>query len=210
MRKLVSLAGIAGVLVVAACNSKNAVMSDELKKDLEVASASNAINLAASQQAPGSQVVSAIERTTPPAPRRIANSQRVVKHRAAPKGIPAPVEVQTADVSTEVEAQPVEVAPAPVDPATLPSPRPQPVASTGGGGDMPQGRSGGGIGSVLGGIFSVVIRGGGVDGDQCDPRTDGRGRGPISINNRIPVIGTFPGSGRIGGGGMSRGGRTRF
>ena len=210
MRKLVGLAGIAGVLLVAACNSKNAVMSDELKKDLEVASTSNAINLAASQRAPGSQVVSAIERTTPPAPRRIASSQRVVKHTAAPRGIAAPVQVQKADVSTEVETQPVEVAPAPVDPAPLPSPRPQPVASTGGGGDMPQGRSGGGIGSVLGGIFSVVIRGGGVDGDQCDPRTDGRGRVPTSINNRIPVIGTFPGSGRIGGGGMPRGGRTRF
>lgn len=207
VRKLVSLAGIAGVLLIAACNSKNAVMSDELKKDLEVASTSNAINLA-SQQAPGSQVVSAIERTTPPAPKRIANSQRVAKHKAAPRGIPAPVEVQKADVSTEVEAQPVEVAPAPVDPAPLPSPRPQPVASTGGGGDMPQGRAGGGIGSVLGGIFTVVIRGGGVDGDNCDPRTEGgRGRVPISINNRFPVIGTFPGSGRVGGGGMPRGGR---
>jgi len=209
VRKLVSLAGIAGVLLVAACNSKNAVMSDELKKDLEVASTSNAINLA-TQQTPGSQVVSAIERTTPPAPRRIASSQRVAKHTAAPRGVPAPVQVQKADVSTELETQPIEVAPAPVDPAPLPSPRPQPVASTGGGGDMTQGRSGGGIGSVLGGIFSVVIRGGGVDGDNCDPRTDGRGRTPISINNRIPVIGTFPGSGRIGGGGMPRGGRTRF
>ncbi|MEO7368971.1 MAG: hypothetical protein ABIZ36_13515 [Gemmatimonadaceae bacterium] len=209
MRKIVSLAGIAGVLLVAACNSKNAVMSDELKKDLEVASSSNAINLA-SQQAPGSQVVSAIERTTPPAPKSIANSQRVAKHKAAPRGIPAPVEVQKADVSSEVEAQPVEVAPTPVDPATLPSPRPQPVASTTGGG-RDEGRGGGsGIGSVLGGIFSVVIRGGGVDGDQCDPRTDGRGRAPISINSRIPVIGTFPGSGRVGGGGMPRGGRTRF
>ena len=37
VRKIVSVTAIAGVLVVAACNSKNAVMSDELKKDLEVA-----------------------------------------------------------------------------------------------------------------------------------------------------------------------------
>ena len=207
VRKLVSLAGIAGALFVVACNSKNAVMSDELKKDLEVASTSNAINLA-SQQSPGTQVVSAIERTTPPAPRQIAPSQRVAKHRAAPRGIPAPVEVQKADVSTEVEPQPVEVAPTPVEPAPLPSPRPQPVASNGGGRD--QGRVGGSnIGSILGGIFTVVIRGGGVDGDQCDPRTDGRRGGNTSVNNRIPVIGTFPGSGRIGGG-FPGGGRTRF
>lgn len=209
MRKIVSLAGIAGALLVAACSSKTGVMSDELKKDLESASTSNAINLATSQQAPGNQVVSAIERTTPPAPRQIAPSQRVVRHHAAPKGPPAAVEVQRADVSPAVEPQPVEVAPAPVDPAPLPSPRPRPIASSGGGND--EGRaSGGGIGSILGGIFTVVIRGGGVDGDQCDPRTDGRRRGPMSVNNRIPVIGTFPGSGRIGGGGFPGGGRTRF
>ena len=201
MRKLVSIAGIAGVLVAAACSSsKDAAMSDELKKDLDAASTSNSINLATSQ-APANQVVSAIERTTPPAPRKIASSQRVAKHTAAPKGVRAPVEVQKADVSTEVEAQPVEVAPAPVDPAPLPSPRPQPVASTTGGGDR-VGRGGGSnIGSILGGIFTVVIRGGGVDGDQCDPRTDGRGGGNTAINNRMPVIGTFPGSGRVGGGG---------
>jgi hypothetical protein len=54
-------------------------------------------------------------------------------------------------------------------------------------------------GSVLGGIISIVLRGGGVDGDNCDPRTEGRrgGRYPGSINSRIPGgIGTFPGSGR--------------
>ncbi len=218
MRKFVSLAGIASALVVAACSSKSAVMSDELKKDLEVASSSNAINLATSQQAPGSQVVSAIERATPPAPRHIAQSQRVVKHRAAPKAPPAAVEVQQADVSPAVEPQPVEVAPAPVDPVPIASPRPRPIATQGGGNDT--GRAGGGgIGSVLGGIFTVVIRGGGVDGDECDPRPDGRTRGGISVNNRIPVIGTFPGSGRIGGGfpgggriggGFPGGGRGRF
>ncbi len=210
MRKLVSLAGFAGALVVAACSSKSVVMSDELKKDLEVASTSNAINLATSQPAPGSQVVSAIERTTPPVPRQIAPSQRTVKHRAAPKAPPAPVEVQQADVSSAVEPQPVEVTPTPVDnPAPLPSPRPRPIATNGGG--AAEGRGGGSnIGNILGGIFTVVIRGGGIDGDECDPRTDGRTRrGGTSINNRIPVIGTFPGSGRIGGG-FPGGGRTRF
>ena len=193
MRKFVSLAGIAGALVVAACSGKSAVMSDELKKDLEVASTSNAINLATSQQTPGSQVVSAIERTTPPAPRQIAPSQRTVKHHAAPKAPPAPV----------------EVTPTPVDnPAPLPSPRPRPIATNGGG--AAEGRGGGSnIGNILGGIFTVVIRGGGVDGDECDPRTDGRRGGGTSINNRIPVIGTFPGSGRVGGG-FPGGGRTRF
>jgi hypothetical protein len=214
VRRIVGLAGIAGALIVAGCNSKNAVMSDELKKDLDVASTSNAINLATSQQTAGSQVVSAIERTTPPAPRQIAPSQRVAKHHAAPRGVPAPVQVQKADVSPAVEPQPVEVAPTPAEePAPLPSPRPQPVASNGGG--SAEGRGGGSnIGSILGGIFTVVIRGGGVDGDNCDPRTEGRPGGHTSVNNRIPVIGTFPGSGRIGGGfpggGYPGGGRRHF
>ena len=204
MRKIVSIAAIAGVFVAAACSSKDAVMSDELKKDLDAASASNSINLATSQT-PANQVVSAIERTTPPAPRKIASSQRVAKHTAAPRGVRAPVEVQKADVSEEVAEQPTEVAPAPLDPAPLPSPRPQPVSSTVGGGDR-EGRSGGSnIGSILGGIFTVVVRGGGVDGDACDPRTDGRRPNPVNtaINNRLPVgVGTFPGSGRIGGASM--------
>jgi len=207
VRKIVSIAGIAGVLLVAACNSRDAVMSDELKKDLDAASTSNSINLATSQT-PANQVVSAIERTTPPAPRKIASSQRVAKHTAAPRGVRAPVEVQQAEVSPEVAPEPVEVAPAPVDPAPLPSPRPQPVASTTGGGGDRGGRDGGSIGSILGGIFTVVIRGGGVDGDACDPRTDGRHGGNTAINNRFPVgVGTFPGSGRVGGGNYPTTGR---
>jgi hypothetical protein len=198
VRKFVSLAGIAGALVVAACSSKSATMSDELKKDLATAStSSNAINLG-TPQTPGTQVVSAIERTTPPAPRRIAPSQRVAKHKAAPRGIPAPVEVQQADVSPVVEPQPEEVRPTPADPAPLPSPRPQPVATNTGSGRAEGNGGGSGIGSILGGIFTVVIRGGGVDGDNCDPRTEGRGH--TAVNNRIPIgIGTFPG-GRMGGG----------
>jgi hypothetical protein len=208
VRKFVSLAGIAGALVLAACSSKNAVMSDELKKDLATAATpSDAINLG-TPQTPGTQVVSAIERTTPPAPRQIAQSQRVVKHKAAPRGIPAPVEVQRADVSPVVEPQPEEIRPTPVDPDPIPTPRPQPVATNTGSGRAEGNGGGSGIGSILGGIFTVVIRGGGVDGDNCDPRTEGRG-GHTAVNNRLPFpTGTFPGSGRIGGG--YPGGRRRF
>lgn len=183
-------------------------MNADLKKDLEMASRSDAISLPTSQ--PAAQVVSAIERTTPPAPRRMAPSQRVAKHRAAPRGTPAPVEVEQADVSEDVQQTLVEPSPAPVEVAPLPSPRPRPVASSGAGsGDGSIGRGRGDQGIGIGTIIGVILRGGVVDGDQCDPRTDGR-RGGIhtAVNNRIPVIGTFPGSGRIGGG-LPRG-RTRF
>ncbi|HEX2723234.1 MAG TPA: hypothetical protein VHM24_09970 [Gemmatimonadaceae bacterium] len=212
------LVAAAGVLVLAACGGKDAAMNADLKKDLELASTASAITLPKSE--PAAQVVSAIERTQPPA-RRVAQSQRAPKHRAAPRARPAPVEAENSELSTEVEPQPVEPSPAPLQTAPLPSQRPQPVASSGGGsGDGRIGTGRGDIGAGIGTIIGVVLRGGGVDGDECDPRTDGRrgNGGTISINNRIPVIGTFPGSGRIGTaatvGGMilggRAGGRTRF
>jgi len=190
------LIGTAG-LIAAACSGKDKAMSDDLRKDLDMASSTDGLALATSG-AKGNQVVSAIERTNPPAPRQVAQSQRITRHKPAPKAPPAPVEVQRASVSDEVAPQPVEVAPAPTEQVSV-SPRPRPVDMPNGSG-MPEGNGGGmSTGRVLGGIISVVLRGGGVDGDQCDPRTDGqRGRYPGSINARIPVIrGTFPGSGRI-------------
>jgi hypothetical protein len=198
MKTRLVLIGAAG-LIVAACSGKSKTMSDDLKKDLDLASSSDGITLAGTA-AKGSQVVSAIERTTPPAPKRVAQSQRVVKHKPAPITPPAPVEAQSANVSEEVEPQPVVMAPAPTESEPAASPRPHPVEMPSGSG-VQVGRGGGSnTGAVLGGIISVVLRGGGVDGDECDPRTDGRrGRVPMSINSRIPVIrGTFPGSGRIG------------
>ena len=218
MRTFVRVAGLSGALAVAACSGNNKV-SDDFTRDLERASAASEIALPAAQ--PATQVVSSIERTNPPAPRRVAQSQRVAKHKPAPTREPAPVEVEQADVSTEVETAPVEPSPAPVAEAPLPSPRPRPVATTGGGagdGQIGSGRGNTGIG--IGTVIGVVLRGGVVDGDDCDPRSEGRGRGrgaTIAVNNRIPIIGTFPGSGRIAGGAMNIpisnspiGGRRRF
>lgn len=209
MRTFVRVAGAAGALALAACSGKDKI-NDDFRKDLARASTASEITLPSSQTA--TQVVSSIERTAPPAPRRVAQSQRVAKHKPAPTREPAPVEVEQADVSTDVESAPVEPSPAPVAEAPLPSPRPRPVASAGGGAGEGQVGSGrGDIGSGIGTIIGVVLRGGVVDGDDCDPRSDGRHRGGISINNRIPVIGTFPGSGRLGGViNTTIGGRRRF
>jgi hypothetical protein len=197
MRTIVRVAGVAGALALAACGGKEKV-SDDFMKDLERASTASEIALPAAQ--PAIQVVSPIERTTPPAPRRVAQSQRVAKHKPAPTRTPAPVEVEQADVSTEVESAPVEPSPVPVAEAPAPSPRPRPVATTGGGAGDGIGGTGRGTGGIgIGDVISVVLRGGVVDGDDCDPRSDRRPRGGIAVNNRIPVIGTFPGSGRLGG-----------
>lgn len=208
MRTIVKLAYAAGALLMAGCSRGDTAMNDELRKDLDRAWASDAINLAGSDQNNPQRVVSAIERTALPAPRKVAPSQRVARYRPARRN-PAPVEVAQADVAEEPETAPVEVSPAPVEPApaataSLPSPRPRPVSGPDdGGGDI----GGGGIdrGRVMGGIITVVLRGGGVDGDNCDEHMQGGRRGRagriggamIAINNRIPIQGTFPGRTRF-------------
>ena len=202
MRTIIRLSGIGAVLALAACGGNDVAMSDDFRKDLELAASTSPITLASAQTGP--QVVSAIERTAP-APRRVTSSQRVARHVPAPRSTPAPVEVEEADVIEEIEEAPVDISETPVEVASLPSPRPQPVASTGigsGNGDIGTSRRGGiGAGEILAGagIIAVVLRGGHGGIDDCDPRVDGR-RGRMAVNNRMPpVIGTFPGSGRIQG-----------
>ena len=191
---------IAGAALLAACSQdKNSAMNADLKKDLEIASSSDGIALA--NAGSGTQVVSAIEQTAPPA-RQKAPSTRVRHHTAAPKSPPRVVQTEAPATVSAVEEQ--SVATSPASDATPVSPRPQPVAvsypsgSSSGGGD---GRvsTGSGAGAILGTILGAVIRGGTVgDGDSCDPRTDGRRpRSGISINSRMP----FPVPGRIGGAG---------
>jgi hypothetical protein len=186
---------IAGAALLAACSkSSNSAMDPDLKKDLEVASSSDGITL--SNVGSGTEVVSAIEQTAPPA-RQKAPSTRVRHHVAAPKSPPRVVEAKAPATVTQNEEQSVAMNPAD-DPAPV-SPRPRPVAVSypsgpSSGGDDGRVSSGPGAGAILGTILGAVIRGGVVgDGDHCDPRTDGRrpSRGGILINSRIP--------GRIGG-----------
>ena len=205
MRKTYLLLAGAGAVLLAACSgSEKTAMNDDLKKDLELASSNDGITLANSTGNASTQVVSAIERTTPPA-RQQTPSTRVRHHRAAPKA--PPQVVKTEAPATVAESEPQSVAPEPVanDPTPV-SPRPQPVAvsypsGSSSGGDDGRVSTGSTAGAILGTILGAVIRGGVVgDGDQCDPRTDGRrARGGILINNRLPGRG---GSGRISVGGF--------
>ena len=195
------IAGVGAVLLAACSGDNKSAISDELKKDLELASSSDGIALANASNASGQDVVSAVERTTPPA-RKQAASARVRRHKPAPKSPPRVVQTETLADASESEPQTIENAPVAVDPAPPITPRPQPVAVS-----YPSGPSSGGddgsvnrgstTGVVLGTILGAVIRGGAVGGvDRCDPRTDGRRGGTvISINNRMP----FPLPGRIGG-----------
>lgn len=205
MRKIVRVGGVAVALVIAACSGSDQLVDDAFEKDLEMAFASSPIDL--QKPAGAAQVVSSIERTAPPV-RRTAPSQRVPRHTPAPRSAPAPVEVAVA-VAAEPEPAPIVIAEAPVEGIIVAGPRPQPVEPGGAG---PRVDVYGGDGGV---VIGVVLRGGRAAIDHCDPRTDGRrGRGDnggyIAINNRIPIVGTFPGSGRVTASVPRMGGRSRF
>lgn len=209
-RSYVLLAGAGAVLLAACSGDKKVAMNDDLKNDLALASSSDGITLANSSPNSGQQVISAIERTTPPA-RKVAPSTTVRRHKPAPKSPPHVVRTQAPAQVAQTEEQSVAPSPVANDPTPV-SPRPQPVAVS-----YPRGPSSGGddgsvsrgstAGSVIGSILGAVIRGGIVvgDGDSCDPRTDGRGgrRQPNSgyppSMPRGPVFGT----GRIFTGGIT-------
>ena len=112
MRKTYLLLAGAGAVLLAACSGdKKATLNDDLKKDLELASSNDGITLANSSNNAGTDVVSAIERTTPPA-RQQTPSTRVRHHRAAPKS--PPQVVKTEAPATVAAGEPQSVAPEPV------------------------------------------------------------------------------------------------
>lgn len=210
MRKEVWAATALAVLAVGACKGKDAAMSDDLAKDVASASSDQGLSLAPSV---GSQtVVSAVEQS-PEARMHVAPSRR------APRAVPARHRtVRRAPVTPHVAPRVARAAaPAPT-PAPAPDPAPAAVATTattttpstndgivvtrphpvdvsypsGGAGDGSARGSGSGIGigDVIGAIGSVVIRGGTVDGDHCDPRAERRhgGMGGISIGRQMPSV----------------------
>src|SRR5438552_18392476 len=127
MRKSYLLLAGAGAVLLAACSGeKKTSMDDDLKKSLELASSSDGITLANSSPAAGQQIVSAIERTSPPAKQQ-APSNKVRHHKAAPKSPPEVVETQTLATVNEPEVQTVAQAPVADDPTPV-SPRPQPAS----------------------------------------------------------------------------------
>jgi hypothetical protein len=199
------LAGASAVLLAACSGDKKTAMNEDLQKALELASSNDGIALANTSGTAGMQVVSAIERTTPPT-RQQTPSTRVRRHRAAPKAPPQVVQAEAPARVSETELQSVAPEPIAYDPTPV-SPRPQPVAvsyPSGPSSGDDDGRVSGGTatGVIIGSVLGAVIRGGTVGGvDRCDPRTDGRRTGVrISINNRMP----FPVSGRIGSASVGR------
>lgn len=183
---------VLGVLAFAAAigacgdaRATDAVTQEDLRRDLELASATS-MSLASARV--DSALLNSLETKPQGAPTPAATVRRGTGDRAVRSRTPtvrATPDVQPAAVEEVGEVDVVAEAPDPVsnEPVAV-APRPAPPA-----GDYGTGGNGGGIfGGGSGG--GVVIRGGGVDGDNCELHTRGgrRGtsRGPIYVPT-IPV-----------------------
>lgn len=188
MRTPIKLATAVLAFSSAACaTAKTDSASDDFKRDLQLASATN-MDLAA--PAVNSALLTSLETAPGGAPtpaktiKRHADGDRAVHSdaptvEATPEATAAPAE----------EAQPVAQAPAPApvpvetnEPvAVAPRPQPAPVTPAGGMGAGDYGRGGG----VFGGGPGSVIRGGGAGDDHCDPH--GRRGGGIIFRSPVYV-----------------------
>jgi hypothetical protein len=205
MRTDVKVATLSLAVVLAACNTRQEQatgLSEDLKKDLAVASATSDL-ATAPKSYQRTRFVSEVEmssRTKLPAPKLVATKRRTKPvRRPVPTTRPASDVVEDRTVAANEELAPAATAtpaaasaPEPVvivqQPTTETAPDPAPVnpgrgddgRSVGEGG-IGERRRGGGLGGMLGGIIgAVVIRGGHGGVDKCDPRTDGR-RGGIMV-----------------------------
>jgi hypothetical protein len=177
---LVTLVVAAGVSACGDARATEAAQAD-LKRDLELASST--VSLADRKVDPALLTLSETK------PQGAPDEAKVVKKGSGPRAVrsaaPTVRAEETEDVAAVEEIEDVtEVvaeAPAPeeiTEPVAI-APRPQPViVQTGGTGDY--GTGNGGV--YGGGRGGVIIRGGGVDGDNCElHRNGGRRRGPVFV-----------------------------
>lgn len=175
-------AAIVGAVVVRRGHAASPA-SSSIDADLKLASATPDIGpYALTETAPSSKPMMGVRLHRAEGPKAIRSSRPRVK--AAPD--PEPAADENAAPVTESVAQAPGAGPteAPAEPTTAATPRPVPVPVTypsGGGdargsGDVGNG-SGAVIGAVIGGILGAVIRGGGVDGDNCEIPRRGTRRG---------------------------------
>jgi hypothetical protein len=212
VRKLVSLTLASSAVVAMACGSSkkanSVAMSADLQRDLQLATASQNVQINPDEVAPQSkQELSLRPKAAPHAPKVVRTQHPTVKASPEP--------AQVAEVKTEVPQVEVMASnPAPTQeqapdspPLARPSPMPAPsTPSNGNATGRGTGNSDGGVGvgGVLGGIFGAVIRGGMIgDDDHCDPRPRGRAN-PGDIYGRPGSVGIPGGMGGIGGMGRAR------
>ncbi len=196
-----------GVVLVAGCGDSSRI-SAELQNDLALASAGADLELASRATDP-TRIIGAVERTTLPS-RAVAKSARAPRPRRSPTPRVISDVMQENEIVQEPEVAAVEEpmpAPAPVEEAPVEiaaSTRPRAIEpSSGGAGPSTRGTD---WGTLIGIAGAVIIRGGDVGEDRCIPPGAGRGRTPVSINERFPQP-RGRGTGRIAMGGGRTGSR---
>jgi len=203
--------GLAGFMAVRMANKAPA---DDFSKELEKADAAG-LQLAQGQSARQFSLSETVPETKPEAKtvtKRAPSGAKAVRSKsptvkAAPENVAADVVEEVPDMTAmQQSAGPTHTeAPVPVDPEPSPATSPAPAQDQGpilrGGNGSGAGRNGAGSGGGWGTIFGAIIRGGGVDGDNCDPRGAHRGSGSQRPVYGRPDYGSNPGMGSIRNGG---------
>ena len=198
MRKFIQWTLVPVAVAAVACgkgNSRSTAMTDDLKKDLQLASHTRDIQISPDEVAPKAHQDLAMRPKKAPEGKKVIRSEHpTVKASVTP--------TEVAEIKTEVpQVQVMASAPTPSETpssdAAPPLARPAQLPTQGYPGAQPI--PGNGSGSVLGGIFGAVIRGGMVgDDDHCDPRGGGMRRGggrAIGGDVYMPRGGMMPGMG---------------
>lgn len=202
MRKSLMFVGIpfavVGVAVAVAVGLRGSQKksADSLTDDLARAQAAG-LELAQAQGATKFALSETVPESKPEPSKAIKKGSGTKAVRSTTPTVKAAPTTVAADVVEEIPEMPVmqtASAPSPVEAAAPAVPRPVPVTTVSypeqdqgpilaGGTGRGTGTAGnGGNGGGWGGIFGAVIRGGGVDGDNCDPR-------PRSGGSRRPGVG---------------------
>lgn len=221
MRKNIGWTLIPVAVIAVACGDSKArstAMADDLKRDLQLASATQNIQISPDEIAPKAHQDLAVKpKADPKGTRVIRTNHPTVKASTAP--------TEAAEIEAEIpQVQVIASAPAP-GPSETPAPEMPPLArpaslpeapASGGAGVSGENRgtsgAGGGVGTVLGSIFGAVIRGGIVVGDDdCDPRGTAH-RPPIGRGGSVTGVygGGMGGSTNFPGRRSSPSGRPRF
>jgi hypothetical protein len=210
VRKLIlwTMAPVAVVALACGKSKPNAptAMTEDLKRDLQLASATQNLKISADEISPKSHQELAVKpKRAPDGPKVVRTQKPTVKASAVPTEVaevkndlpqmqvlassPTPSETPTSDAPPLARPAAIPVS------ATYPGAAPIPASN--------------GSGGILGGIFGAVIRGGGVgDDDHCDPRGPVRtGRvigGDVYGRNPMGAIMGGMGTGRVIAGGRGR------
>jgi hypothetical protein len=198
----VAAVGVA-VAVVASKSGKGANPNDKFATDLQTAQAAG-LDLAQAQGAKKYALTEIAPDSKPQPDKKITqgNGTKAIRSKTPTvKAAPEPVAAETVE---EIPQTVVTETAAPT-PAEIPVPAvPRPVPQTSGtegpilAGGTARGGNGSGGGIGMGGIFGAIIRGGGVDGDNCDPRPSGSNRRPTGQPVYVPNSGR-PIGGIVGG-----------